>query len=101
VARYGVSTKDVIERVKEKIKALEAGLPSGVKIVPFYDRSALIERAANTLRHALIEEVVIVTLVNIYLGGGVTVILHSATATRAISQRPSPRLRVPDAGWTW
>ena len=45
VARYGVSTKDVIERVQEKIKAIEAGLPSGVKIVPFYDRSALIERA--------------------------------------------------------
>jgi len=65
VARYGVSTKDVIERVQEKIKALEAGLPSGVKIVPFYDRSALIERAAHTLRRALIEEAVIVTLVNI------------------------------------
>src|SRR5919198_220853 len=65
VARYGVSTKDVIERVKEKITALEAGLPSGVKIVPFYDRSALIERAAHTLRRALIEEAAIVTLVNI------------------------------------
>jgi Cu(I)/Ag(I) efflux system membrane protein CusA/SilA len=65
VARYGVSTKDVIARVQEKIKALEAGLPSGVKIVPFYDRSALIERAAHTLRRALIEEAVIVTLVNI------------------------------------
>ncbi len=65
VARYGVSTQDVIERVKEKIKALEAGLPAGVKIVTFYDRSALIERAAHTLRRALIEEAVIVTLVNI------------------------------------
>jgi copper/silver efflux system protein len=65
VARYGVSTKDVIERVKEKIKALEAGLPAGVKIVTFYDRSALIERAVHTLRRALIEEAVIVTLVNI------------------------------------
>jgi copper/silver efflux system protein len=65
VARYGVSTIEVIARVKEKIKALEAGLPPGVQIVPFYDRSALIERAANTLRRALIEEAVIVTLVNI------------------------------------
>jgi copper/silver efflux system protein len=65
VARYGVSTIEVIERVKEKIKALEAGLPPGVKIVPFYDRSALIERAAHTLRRALIEEAIIVTLVNI------------------------------------
>ena len=65
VARYGVSTKDIIERVGEKITAVEAGLPPGVKIVPFYDRSALIERAAHTLRRALIEEAVIVTLVNI------------------------------------
>jgi Cu(I)/Ag(I) efflux system membrane protein CusA/SilA len=64
VARYGVSTIDVINRVKEKIKALEAGLPSGVKIVPFYDRSGLIERAVDTLKHALIEETIIVTLIN-------------------------------------
>ncbi len=65
VARYGVSTVDVINRVKEKIQALQAGLPAGVKIVPFYDRSALIERAVHTLRRALIEETIVVTLVNI------------------------------------
>ncbi len=65
VARYGVSTIEVIERVKQKIEALEAGFPRGVKIVPFYDRSALIGRAADTLRRALIEEAVIVTLVNV------------------------------------
>ncbi len=65
VARYGVSTVDVIRRVKEKIAALQAGLPSGVKIVPFYDRSALIERAVDTLKRALIEETIVVTLVNI------------------------------------
>src|SRR2546427_30386 len=65
VARYGVSTVDVINRVKERITELEAGLPPGVKIVPFYDRSALIERAVHTLRRALIEETIVVTLVNI------------------------------------
>ena len=65
VARYGVSTVDVIDRVKEKIAALQAGLPRGVSIVPFYDRSALIERAAHTLKRALIEEAIVVTLVNI------------------------------------
>ena len=63
VARYGVSTVDVIERVKEKIRALQAGLPPGVRIVPFYDRSALIERAVATLRRALIEETLVVTAV--------------------------------------
>jgi len=65
VARYGVSTVDVITRVKEKIGALQAGLPPGVRIVSFYDRSALIERAVHTLKRALIEETVVVTLVNI------------------------------------
>ena len=65
VARYGVSTVDVIHGVKEKIAALQAGLPAGVKIVPFYDRSALIERAVSTLRRALIEETLVVTAINI------------------------------------
>ena len=65
VARYGVSTVEVIERVRAKIKALEPGLPRGVRIVPFYDRSALIARAVGTLKRALIEEVVVVTLVNV------------------------------------
>ena len=65
VARYGVSTVDVIKRVKEKIQALQAGLPPGVKIVPFYDRSALIERSVHTLRRALIEETIVVTIINI------------------------------------
>src|SRR5262245_28799458 len=45
VARYGVSTIDVINRLKAKITALQAGLPQGVTIVPFYDRSDLIARA--------------------------------------------------------
>src|SRR3989441_8809633 len=35
-------------RVREKIRALEPGLPPGVRIVSFYDRSALIERAVQT-----------------------------------------------------
>ena len=65
VARYGVSTVDVINRVKEKIAALQAGLPAGVRIVSFYDRSALIERAVSTLKRALIEETIVVTIVNI------------------------------------
>jgi copper/silver efflux system protein len=65
VARYGVSTVDVIHGVKQKIRELQAGLPAGVKIVPFYDRSALIDRAVGTLRRALIEETIVVTVINI------------------------------------
>ena len=65
VARYGVSSVDVIKAVKQKIAALQPGLPAGVKIIPFYDRSALIERAVGTLRRALIEETIVVTVINI------------------------------------
>src|SRR6187397_1144845 len=53
VARTGVNTKEVIEAVKAGIAQIQPGLPDGVTIVPFYDRSTLIEQAANTLRRAL------------------------------------------------
>jgi Cu(I)/Ag(I) efflux system membrane protein CusA/SilA len=65
IMRYGVSTIDVIERVKAKIAEIQTGLPAGVEIKPFYDRSALIERAVDTLRTTLIEEMILVTLAHI------------------------------------
>ena len=63
VMRYGENAKDVIDRVKEKITALEKGLPPGVKIKTAYDRSDLIERAIHTLKRALAEESIVVSLV--------------------------------------
>ncbi len=63
VMRYGENAKDVIDRVQEKIAALEKGLPPGVRIVARYDRSDLIERAIHTLKRALTEESVVVSLV--------------------------------------
>lgn len=65
VARTGTSTKEVIDAVKARIAEVEAGLPQGVRIVPFYDRSVLIEQAVGTLRTALIEEIVLVTLAHV------------------------------------
>jgi Cu(I)/Ag(I) efflux system membrane protein CusA/SilA len=65
IARYGVNTIDVIRAVKEKIRALESGMPQGARITPFYDRTQLIERATDTLKHALIEEIILVTLAHI------------------------------------
>ncbi|MEJ7861228.1 MAG: CusA/CzcA family heavy metal efflux RND transporter [Pyrinomonadaceae bacterium] len=65
IARYGVNTLEVINAVKERIKTLEVGLPEGVKIVPFYDRTQLINRATSTLKTALIEELILVTLAHI------------------------------------
>jgi Cu(I)/Ag(I) efflux system membrane protein CusA/SilA len=65
VARTGVNTKAVIDAVKARIAQIQPGLPADVRIVPFYDRSDLIERAAGTLRKALIEEIALVTLAHV------------------------------------
>ncbi|MBZ0122112.1 MAG: efflux RND transporter permease subunit, partial [Sandaracinaceae bacterium] len=63
VMRYGENALDVIERVEARIEELRASLPEGVRIVPVYDRSGLIERAIDTLRGALTEEMIVVALV--------------------------------------
>ncbi len=65
VMRTGENAMEVIRRVKEKIAQLGPSLPPGVAIRAFYDRSDLIERTIDTLRHALLEEVILVTLAHI------------------------------------
>lgn len=63
VARYGENAREVIDRVKEKLGDVEKGLPPGVKMKIAYDRSNLIDAAIATLREALIEEIIVVSLV--------------------------------------
>jgi Cu(I)/Ag(I) efflux system membrane protein CusA/SilA len=63
VMRQGEDTPKVIQRVKAKLDELRPGLPPGVQIETVYDRSDLIHRAINTLKHSLIEEMIIVSLV--------------------------------------
>lgn len=63
VMRQGEDTPKVISRVKEKISEIAPGLPEGVKVVPVYDRSDLIHRAIDTLKHTLVEEMLIVSLI--------------------------------------
>lgn len=65
VMRYGENAWQVIQDVKARIAALSPGLPKGVTIEPFYDRSDLIGRAIDTLKHALTEEIILVTLAHI------------------------------------
>ena len=65
VARTGVNTSEVIAAVKDRIAQIAPGLPAGVSIVPFYDRSELIEATADTLRFALVEEILLVTLAHV------------------------------------
>ncbi len=63
VMRHGENALNVIDRVKEKLKELKPSLPEGVEFVTTYDRSDLIHRAIETLKHELTVEMVIVSLV--------------------------------------
>ena len=65
VMRTGENAMEVIERVKEKIAAISPGLPPGVSIKSFYDRSELIDRTITMLKRALAEEMILVTLAHI------------------------------------
>jgi len=76
VARYGANPLEVINNVKEKINELSAGLPtkvladgrtSQVTIVPFYDRTELIQETLGTLNEALTLEILITILVIIVM----------------------------------
>lgn len=61
--RYGENPLSVIKSVKKRIEELSVGLPEGVKIVPFYDRTGLILRSIDTLKSALIQEIIITIFV--------------------------------------
>jgi Cu(I)/Ag(I) efflux system membrane protein CusA/SilA len=63
--RYGESAPAIIARVKAKIREVQKGLPAGVRIVPAYDRSALIGRAVGTLERSLSEEIALVVLAHL------------------------------------
>ena len=63
VMRQGENALHVIERVKERLKELEPTLPAGVKVVTVYDRSDLILRSIDNLKHTLLEELVIVSII--------------------------------------
>ena len=63
VMRTGENAMQVIHDVKAKIAQIAPSLPPGVSIKSFYDRSELISRTLDTLKHALTEEAILVTLV--------------------------------------
>jgi Cu(I)/Ag(I) efflux system membrane protein CusA/SilA len=82
MARFGQNALDVIANVKAKVKEIAAGLPAGTRILPVYDRSALIERAIANLKHTLVEESLIVAAVCIVF------LLHVRSALVAIITLP-------------
>ena len=82
VMRYGENALATIERVREKLDELKAGLPQGVEIIPVYDRSDLIERAVDNLSAKLIEESLVVALICMIF------LMHARSALVAIITLP-------------
>ncbi|MEI6984737.1 MAG: efflux RND transporter permease subunit [Rhodospirillaceae bacterium] len=80
--RFGQNALEVIRNVKAKLAELAPSLPEGVEIKSVYDRSDLILRAVETLKHTLIEESVIVALVCIFF------LMHVRSALVAILMLP-------------
>ena len=76
VARYGANPQEVIQNLKDKIAEVASGLPqktledgtiSKITIVPFYDRSGLIQETLGTLESSLSHEILISILVVLIL----------------------------------
>ncbi|CCB64712.1 MULTISPECIES: efflux RND transporter permease subunit [unclassified Hyphomicrobium] len=80
--RYGANALTVIDNIKERLKEIAPSLPAGTKVVPVYDRSELIHRAIETLKHTLFEESLVVAAVCIVF------LLHFRSALVAILMLP-------------
>ena len=63
VMRYGENANNVIKAIKEKMKEVQKGLPEGVQFQTSYDRSTLIEKALESVKGTLIEEMIAVSLI--------------------------------------
>ncbi|MGB9695978.1 MAG: efflux RND transporter permease subunit [Ignavibacteria bacterium] len=82
VMRYGENAETVINRVKDKLKELEKGLPEGITIQTSYDRSGLISSAIDTLKRAIIEECIVVSLIVLIF------LFHFRSALRILIEIP-------------
>ena len=78
VVRYGANARQVIQRVKATLDQAMKGLPPDVSYTVAYDRTALINRAVETLEQKLVEESIVVALVCIAF------LLHFRSALVAI-----------------
>jgi Cu(I)/Ag(I) efflux system membrane protein CusA/SilA len=63
VMRHGEHALDVLSAVRARIEEIRPSLPRGVDIVPTYDRSSLIRESIDNLKHELILEMILVSLV--------------------------------------
>ena len=71
VKLFGANSSTVIERVEEKLAEINAILPAGVRIVPYYEQKSLVQAAVQTVTSALIQGIVLVALVLLVFMGAV------------------------------
>lgn len=65
----GADAQQVVAGVRARLEEVQAALPAGVKVVPFYDRGELVSRAVGTVSKALLEAVVLVgVMLYLFLG---------------------------------
>ncbi len=65
----GENTRTVVERVKERVEQIKKTLPKGVELIPFYDRTELVDRTIGTVTKNLVEGAILVIIVLILLLG--------------------------------
>lgn len=65
----GENSRTVVERVKERVEQVRKSLPKGVELIPFYDRTELVDRTIKTVATNLIEGAILVIIVLIVLLG--------------------------------
>ncbi len=82
----GASGREVVAGVKDKLEIARRSLPEDVEIVPFYDRSELVETALGTVRNALFQGAVLVVLVLLFFMG------HVRSALLVVIQLPMAAL---------
>ncbi|MDD3585354.1 MAG: efflux RND transporter permease subunit [Kiritimatiellae bacterium] len=89
--RYGENPRAVMRRVKAKLAQLESGLPaktlangrtSKVRIVPFYDRTTIVNETIATLQEALSEELLLASIVILFF------LLHLRTTATVLATLP-------------
>jgi len=76
--RKGANGRTTVEGVKRELAALASALPEGVRIVPFYDRTELIDEAVWTVEKVLGEAVLLVLIVLVVLLGNLRAALTVA-----------------------
>lgn len=65
----GENSRVVAQRVRQRIEEIKKTLPKGVSLIPFYDRTQLVDRTVRTVEHNLLEGAVLVIVVLLLLLG--------------------------------